>query len=400
MPNNCFVSLFSGAGGLDIGLEMAGWKGLYASDIDPAAVATLRANQGASLGNARFLEHAKVEQADIRDLTGDGILSAIDMKRGEVPLLIGGPPCQSWSSAGRQGGFADPRGRLFSDFVRIARELDVRWLMFENVRGLLTARGLDGRPGSALQHIRQELLEAGFQTAVTLVNAADFGVGQRRVRLIVFGYRDADPWEFPPATHGKDASGMLQPWVTLGELLGGLPGPTEAEIIRPSGTLAEQIQGLAPGTGVKSPGKRETTRPGGHWGYKQGAFVADPAKPARTVTANSQQDWIRDPSNGLRRLSPRECAAIQSFPKGWKFVGKGADHYRLIGNAVPPGLALELGKALLMHSRNALSAEAAHDDLKPLPPALTAAIRYTERDERRNGASRMAAPDRRRRQAA
>lgn len=399
MQSNCFISLFSGAGGLDVGLEASGWTGLYASDIDRCAVETLMANQGEALAG-RFLADAKIEHADVRVLTGEGILTSIGAKRGDIPLLVGGPPCQSWSSAGRQGGFDDPRGRLFSDFVRLAGELGVRWLMFENVRGLLTARGRDGRPGSALEQIRLELLEAGFQTAVSLVNAADYGVAQRRVRLIVFGYRDEFPLQIPLPTHCKDPSDGLLPWVSMIEQIGAIAAPTETEVIRPSGLLAHQLSRIQPGSGVKSPGKPETTRPGGHWGYKQGAFVADLSKPARTVTANSQQDWIRDPDLGLRRLSPRECAAIQSFPVDWQFVGKRVDQYRLIGNAVPPKLAMALGGALLRHVEKISAMAFQHCGLQPLPPALTAAIRYTERDHSRNGASRLAAPDRRARRAA
>lgn len=400
MASNCFVSLFSGAGGLDIGLEAAGWIGRYASDVDPIAIDTLKSNKGRSIGGRQYLEHATIELADVRSLTGEHILEEIGAAFGEIPLLVGGPPCQSWSSAGRQGGFDDPRGRLFSDFVRLAGELGVRWIMFENVRGLLTARGMDGRPGSALEQIRRELLDAGFQTAVSLVNAADYGIAQRRVRLIVFGYRDSEPFTFPAATHGKDPTVNTLPWQSLRELVATIPGPDASEILRPSDHLAKQLEALPEGSGVKSPGKLESTRPGGHWGYKQGAFVTDPSKPARTVTANAQQDWYRDAVHGLRRLSPRECAAIQSFPDGWVFSGRRNDHFRQIGNAVPPALAKVLGTALLAHLQKSDGALASHANLDPLHSTLMSAIRYTERDQMRNGASRRAAPSRRSRQAA
>lgn len=393
MLDSCFISLFSGAGGLDLGFEVAGWKGLYATDIDACAIETLRSNQGKHILGCEFLAEAKIEKSDVRSLTGSYILGTNGLLRGSVPLLIGGPPCQSWSSAGRQRGFADPRGQLFSDFVRIANELDVRWIMFENVRGLLTARGPDGQPGSALELIRQQLLNSGFQSAVTLVNAADYGVGQRRVRLIVFGYRLGDTWSLPAPSHDKCgilSSGPL-PWVTLDDVLSSIPKPMPDEIVVPSGLLAHQMRGLPPGTGVKSPGKREATRPGGHWGYKQGAFIADPKKPARTVTANAQQDWIYDSDHGLRRLSPRECAAIQSFPQSWEFCGKRNDIYRLVGNAVPPRLAQVLGASLMSHMQTRPVLPISRADLAPLPPGLISAIRYTQREEFRNGASRRLA---------
>jgi DNA (cytosine-5)-methyltransferase 1 len=282
----------------------------------------------------------------------------------------------------------------------MAVELDVRWILFENVRGLLTARGSDGTPGSALKLIRSKLLSAGFQTAVSLLNAADYGLPQRRVRLFVIGYRSGDAPQFPKATHSAmcELSGLgSEPWVCLRDCLSEVTPLSADEIIRPSGRMATELKNIAPGTGVKSQGKIESTRPGGHWGYKQGAFVADLDLPARTITASAQQDWIIDPKLGLRRLCPRECAAIQTFPKEWVFIGNSATQYRLIGNAVPPNLALVVGKALLSHTKkpDRVTKRPAFTDLLPLAPQLAAAIRYTAKEEARNGASRKMAPSKR-----
>jgi DNA (cytosine-5)-methyltransferase 1 len=396
MAGNFFVSLFSGAGGLDIGLEEAGWVCKYASDLDQAAVETLVCNKGQRLANSPALQDAFVERGDVRSARGADILAKGGVRPGDVTLLAGGPPCQSWSSAGHQHGFRDPRGQLFTDFVRVAVELGVRWLLFENVRGLLTARGPDGAPGSALQHIRTRLLHVGFQTAVYLLNAADYGVPQRRVRLFVIGYRAGDPPPVPVTTHAPQRSLALKPWNTLGQCLRSVSAIKQHEIIRPSGKLAADLARVMPGSGVKSPGKPETTRPGGHWGYKQGAFVADLEIPARTVTAGAQQDWIRDPVLGLRRLCPRECAAIQTFPKSWEFAGNWASQYRLIGNAVPPALAEVLGRTLRHHIAVQPPARStAHLALLPLPEQLSQAVRYTAKEEARNGHSRRAAPSRR-----
>ncbi|CAA7618866.1 DNA cytosine methyltransferase [Magnetospirillum sp. UT-4] len=396
MARNSFVSLFSGAGGLDIGLEEAGWVCHYASDLDQDAVETLTANKGRRLARSVALNEAFVERADVRHSMGRDILAKGGIRRGDVTLLAGGPPCQSWSSAGHQHGFEDPRGQLFADFVRLAGELDVRWLVFENVRGLLTARGPDGVPGTALQLIRAKLLSAGFQTAVTLLNAADFGLAQRRVRLFVIGYRAGDIPPFPVATHGKDPVDGLKPWMPLRACLSTLSPLAEDEVIRPSGKLAHDLALVSPGSGVKSPGKAETTRPGGHWGYKQGAFVADLAVPARTVTASAQQDWVKDPVLGLRRLCPRECAAIQTFPPTWAFAGNRTSQYRQIGNAVPPRLAELVGKSLLDHVASQPTSGAVHHlALLPLPDELAKAVRYTAKEEARNGQSRRAAAPRR-----
>jgi DNA (cytosine-5)-methyltransferase 1 len=395
MAHNTFVSLFSGAGGLDIGLEEAGWCCRYAADIDDDAVASLTLNKGLSLARSVALKEAFVEQADVRGSSGREIFSKAGIVKGDVALLAGGPPCQSWSSAGHQKGFDDPRGQLFSDFVRLAVELDARWLLFENVRGLLTARGPDGVPGTALNLIRMRLLEAGFQTAVSLLNAADYGLPQRRVRLFVIGYRAGDAPAFPAPTHSKRPLLGVKTWVPLGDCLSALAPLSAAEVIKPSGRLASELSLIEPGSGVKSPGKAETTRPGGHWGYKQGAFVADLMLPARTVTASPQQDWIRDPVHGVRRLCPRECAAIQTFPADWRFAGNRASQYRQIGNAVPPALAEQLGVTLLGHISVKPSMPHSHGVLLPLNPQLLKAVRYTAKEEARNGQSRRAAPPKR-----
>ncbi len=390
------VSLFSGLGGLDLGLESAGWDCVYATDIDPRAIESLHANQGTPLLNGRrFMADAHIEVGDVRTIRGDDILARAGQRRGGITLLAGGPPCQSWSSAGHQLGFDDPRGQLIKDYLRIASELDCRYLLFENVRGLVTARGPDGVPGSALAWLRERLFSLGWQTHVELFNAADYGVAQRRVRVVLVGYRAGDRPLLPEPTHSKHVESGKLPWVTLGQCIGELSPLTEDEVIRPSGKLAIELAHINPGSGVKSPGKPEATRPGGHWGYKQGAFVADPALPARTVTANAQQDWIKDARLGLRRLTPRECAALQSFPSQWVIAGRRVDQYRLIGNAVPPRLAQAVGTTLLA------SCEGSSDTAKwtapaPLPERLQSAIEYTRREERRNGPSRRAAPVKRR----
>jgi DNA (cytosine-5)-methyltransferase 1 len=396
-----FISLFSGAGGLDIGFEQAGWSCAYASDIDKTSVATLERNRCLRLGSVSLLRESFIEQADVQDLRGKEVLAKAGLRKGSALALVGGPPCQSWSSAGHQLGLQDPRGRLIRDYVRLAAELDVRWLVFENVRGLLTARGPDGEPGSALSYLRQALLNAGFQSEVNLLNAADFGVAQRRVRLFLLGFRRGDRPAFPEPTHARNADLLdhdRMPWVTLSECLEQVGKLDKTEVIRPSTKLARSLEKLPNGSGLRSPGKRESTRPGGHWGYKQGCFVADPNLPSRTITASSQQDWIRDKLFGLRRLSPRECAAIQAFPMQYEFVGNRSAQYRQVGNAVPPKLACAIAETLGDHVRVSLNYRGRHaqrNELLPLPTALASYIEYTRKEEERNGDSRRAAPAKR-----
>lgn len=388
-----FISMFSGAGGLDRGLEAAGFACRYASDHDPVAIETLRAD-------ARHEDERPKVLADVRRLTGRDILKTAGLRVGEAPLMAGGPPCQSWSSAGRQRGLNDPRGQLFRDFVRLADECGARIILFENVRGMLTARGPEGEPGGALHLIRQTLLQRGYASRVELLNAADYGVPQRRVRLFIVGFRGVSPPVFPVPTH-QDPSReqslypgtLLKPWVPMSSCVIPEHKLTSDEHIRPSPKMAKRLEGICPGNGIKSPGKRETTRPGGHWGYMQGGFVADTGRPSRTITASSQQDWIQLNDGSHRRLTPKECAALQTFPSGWTPKGGRAAQYRQIGNAVPPKIAEIIGSVL----RQMLTEEPRNDarsnfegESLALPPHLQAHVRYTKSEHARNGESRRA----------
>lgn len=393
-----FISLFSGAGGLDLGLERSGWKGCFATDLEADAVATLQRNRGRRIKGGKFAEHAEIVHGDVRDLTSEGILGGAGLCRGEIPLMVGGPPCQSWSSAGLQKGFDDPRGVLFEEFVRLADECGCRLVLFENVRGMLTARGPDGEPGGALRVIRSTLWAHGYYSTVALLNAADFGVPQRRVRLFILGFRDCARPIFPEPTHRQLNPGEFsfgKDWNPLSSVLLAEEELRQDELIRPTGKMAERLFGIRPGDGVKSAGKSETTRPGGHWGYMQGGFVADPELPSRTITASSQQDWIRLGDGTYRRLCPRECAAIQTFPKNWVFQGNRVSQYRQIGNAVAPCVAEHFGPVL----DAALAGDVFSDprfDPAILPSHLQSSIEYTKREEERNGESRRLAPNKRR----
>ena len=401
-----FLSLFTGAGGMDIGLEQAGWKAIYASDVDGPCVDTLQRNQGFRIGRGvSAFDNALVEKSDILQIDPKQLMDRLGIQSGEITLIAGGPPCQAWSSAGHQLGFNDPRGQLSEAYIRLAEAIRPKIILFENVRGLLTARGYDGRHGGALEHLRRSFLNIGYNTAVQLLNSADYGVPQRRVRLFLIAYQTATAPNFPIPTH-KDPDRLkdgdllgMNKWRTLGDCLENVEQVSEHEIIRPSAKLALQLEEIPDGKGLKSPGKKETTRPGGHWGYKQGAFIADRNRPSRTITASSQQDWIRDPKTGLRRLTPRECAAIQGFPVGWTFEGSRTNQYKQVGNAVPPPLARAIGSKLLEYYVQAVDGEsvaARHRELQALPGKLQSAIAYSIKDHQRNGESRSTAPSRRR----
>jgi DNA (cytosine-5)-methyltransferase 1 len=334
------------------------------------------------------LQGTKIVRADVADLTAADIGLAPD---GELDLVAGGPPCQPFSSAGAQRGLDDPRGVLFEHFARLVGELRPKMFLFENVRGLITARGPSGRPGEALDLVRAAFERAGYSTRCALLNAADFGCPQRRVRLFVIGSRISVLPMFPAPTHA-DAENVfgLPPWRTLGELLATLPPAAADEIVRPSEALEAQLAGLPVGSGLKSAGVRETTRPGGHWGYRQGTFIADPSKPARTVTASSTQDWVRLADGSVRRLTTSECAALQGFPTEWHFVGNRATQYRQIGNAVPVTFGEVIGRALadVACSCRRQGCTEERPPSASLPSKFLDYVNYTARDEARNGSSR------------
>lgn len=393
------VSLFTGAGGLDIGLEQAGFVTVAANDIDRDCIKTLEAAKCAQIPiegwpGRTYLEEAKVIPGGIEDLCARDFRPAGARPRWSPSLLVGGPPCQPFSSSGKMLGLEDPRGRLFEQFVRIADGLRPRVILFENVRGLVTMKGPSGQPGEALALVAEAFESIGYATTFAMLNAADYGAPQRRVRMFMVGVRAGSLPEWPEPTHSERPTesllGALKPWVTLGEFLAGQPKPDASEVIRPSPQVAGALEKLLPGTGLKTPGPREATRPGGHWGYKQGTFVADPAKPARTVTASATQDWVRGRDGKLRRLTWRECAALQGFPREWPFQGNTASKYRQAGNAVPSVFGTVIGGTIVATLRTTARAR---PQSAPWPGSFVEAIRYTVKENARNGESRRRVAD-------
>jgi DNA (cytosine-5)-methyltransferase 1 len=386
------VSLFTGAGGLDIGLEQAGFQTVTATDLDEDCVATLRTNQRLGIepgGGRKFLEVANIFAADVVTVAPEQ-LRPPGCERSWVPdLMAGGPPCQPFSSSGKMLSLGDSRGRLFEHFVRLAAALQPRLILFENVRGLVTARGARGEPGEVLGQVKEAFERIGYATTFALLNAADYGCPQRRVRCFMMATRCTALPTFPEPSHTQAPQASLfgprLPWVTLGQFLASFPPPTDGEVVRPSAALAARLAALPEGSGLKSAGAREATRPGGHWGYRQGTFIADPNEPARTVTASASQDWVRAPDGSLRRLTLREGAALQGFPDEWQFIGPVASRFRQVGNAVPTVLGRVLGEAMVAAL---LGGRRPKPQSAPLPAEFVAAAAYTRKEGRRNGASR------------
>lgn len=356
------ASLFSGAGGLDIGIESAGFEVVLRADSSPECCETLRANgREASL-------------MDIRSLKS--LPAGLD-------LVFGGPPCQSFSSAGSMGGVGDPRGQLVFEFARLVASAKPKLFLMENVRGLATTRSPDGVPGGVLKALVAAMEGEGYACRVAMLNAADFGSPQRRVRLFIMGSLAGPPPDEPEPIRWK---GGDPAWETLGQFLERHGDTDEAAWSRPTPELAAALDGVPDGSGLKSPGKREATRPSGHWGYKQGAFVADRSLPARTVTASPTTDLVRLPDGSLRRLTLREIAGLQGFPTGWRFCGTRSQRFRQAGNAVPGPLAKAVGERLAARLASWDASEPPASS--PLPDAVLRSISRTKWEQRRNGESR------------
>ena len=388
------VSIFTGAGGLDIGFERAGFSIVSAVELHPKYCETIKKNQANSLtipGTARsYYDGTLILNEDIANVTGGQLANGND----SIDCLIGGPPCQSFSSAGKQLSIFDHRGTLIYEYLRILTELQPKTFLFENVRGLITAKGQNGNPGEVLKELLERFKNAGYNCRVALLNAADYGAYQRRVRCFIIGSRIAAAPEFPNPEFAEEESLSLIPeycrrkWNTLADFLALYADTDESQWVRPTAELMEQLKDVEEGSGLKSKGRVEATRPSGHWGYRQGTFIADKTKPARTVTGSSSQDWIRLDDGSIRRLTEREVALLQGFPIEWQFCGTKADHFQQIGNAVPTVFGEILGRTIASYLNGKYKSYPSKNEIV-LPRDITEAIRYTIYDNERNGQFRV-----------
>jgi DNA (cytosine-5)-methyltransferase 1 len=352
------VSLFSGAMGLDIGLEQAGAELALAVDVLEEAVETARLNR----------PDLPVAQGDLRSMTGSEIRHLASLESGDpIDILAGGPPCQSFSTAGKRRALDDPdRGPLLFEFVRLLGELRPRCFVLENVPGLLSAssqwrqlpynnngKRIDEHHGSLFRELSSRIGDAGYSVAHALLRAADFGVPQTRTRVFVVGFLDGRKFEFPSPSHCKDDSPLLPPWRTLRDALEGLtdddsPCATFSErkrhflsMVPPGGNWRD----LPPPVQEESMGKAFLAK-GGRSGFWRRLAFDRPSPTILTEPQNASTSLCHP--DEIRPLSVRECARIQTFPDKWKFLGSRSAQYKLVGNAVPPRLAEAIGEALLL----------------------------------------------------
>ncbi|NPD30432.1 DNA cytosine methyltransferase [Eggerthellaceae bacterium zg-1084] len=344
LPAITAISFFSGALGLDLGFEQAGIKALLYCENDLKCRMTINANRpdAALVG-------------DIATLTKQDVLerARIPEKRG-VDIMFGGPPCQAFSTAGARRAFADVRGNAFLCYLELAKQIKPRYLVIENVRGLLSTpyplrkNGEPVRQG-ALTVILKKLTAMGYRTSFNLYNAANFGAPQLRDRIVMVAKREGQlaPWLTP--THSCDASWGLPKWRTLKDACAHLQTQPQHHTQFPEKRLryfrmlkeGQYWRDLPTSLQAEAMGKAHALS-GGKTGFYRRLSWDKPSPTLVTSPTMPATDLCHPTLN--RPLSVEEYAAIQGFPSDWRFCGDITNAYRQIGNAVP----IDLGRAIAL----------------------------------------------------
>lgn len=348
------VSLFTGAMGLDLGLEAAGFETSVCVENDSLAVETIRLNR----------PRLPVIEESIVQMTGERLIEVGELGDDPVLLVAGGPPCQAFSMFGNREGIYDSRGRLVFEFIRIVSELQPHVFVMENVRGLLSMslvpkskKGeLDNAPpgyfekGSLLKRVFSGFADIGYRVDCFVVNAVNYGAPQNRERLILIGNRHDLLSCFPGPRYSNRPEDGLPPFKTLGEVIGdGFEDPCPEVLdfsprklryvsMVPQGgnwrSLPEEIQEESMGKSYRLKGGRSA-----YWRRLSFDFPS----PTVVTMPNHAGTSMCHPTED-RAISVGEAAAIQGFPRDWKFAGSTGDKFRQVGNAVPTKLGQVAGE--------------------------------------------------------
>lgn len=365
-------SFFSGAMGLDLGLEAAGIAAEIAVENDPWCCKTIRKNR----------PKVRVYEESITSISYEDLMRAA-VKKPEPLVMAGGPPCQSFSSAGNRAALNDPRGILIFEYFRLIKEVRPQYFIFENVGNLLTStlrhRPIDKRPGkrwnlrsysnggnhqeegieplsqeemsgSAFRYLLREIDTLQYSIRFSILNSADYGSPQKRIRFIMLGCRDYPAPDLPTPTHGKDASKYL----TLRDAIYDLrnsPGPHSVYTDR----IASFFRKIPPGGNWRSLEQKDQREilgasiesGGGKTGFMRRLTWDEPC-PTLTTKSNRKGTALCHPDQ-IRPLSVKEYARIQGFPDVWYFSGAMNIQYSQIGNAVPVILGKAIGQGIVAH---------------------------------------------------
>lgn len=342
-PSLAAVGLFAGAGGLDLGVEQAGYSLKYVVELDATAVGTLRSNT-----RRYFPRLAEVQPQDITTLDPRTLMREIGIGPGDLDLLVGGPPCVAFSKSGfhlaykREG--RDPRASLLDDYVRFLDILRPCAFIIENVFGL--AYQNQSRP--FFQRLAAAITRLGYSFTHGILNAADYGVPQNRQRLFMIGARDGQQLELPPPTHWgeherrarPDWASRLLPHVTAGIALSDLESDPEAEEVV-NGKYGHLLPGIPPGGNYLHYTAHEGyPAPMFEWRSRYWTFLLklDPHRPASTIQGQPGP-YVGPFHWENRRLRVPELKRLHGFPDDYQFAGSRREIQLQIGNAVPPLLA-------------------------------------------------------------
>jgi DNA (cytosine-5)-methyltransferase 1 len=335
------ADFFSGAGGLSLGLTNAGFQPVFAFDADPYACETYRRNLG-----------GHVTQTDALALSARVICEKVRIKPGDLTLVCGGPPCQGFSTQ-RRGMPQDSRNDLVISFATLAADLNPAVILIENVPGLLGERGRD-----YIHKVAQALEKRGYQHTSRILDAADYGVPQHRLRAFILAWQPtrAAAFSFPRPTHTGTS------WLTVRDAIGDLPEPPDdyTEHLRFANHVRVRISprnelriAHVPigGSRIDLPPELQLPCHRNANGHRHldvyGRLFWD--RPAATITAmfdNFTRGRFAHPDRN-RSITAREGARLQTFPDTFRFYGPKKDVARQIGNAVPPRLAEQIGSAII-----------------------------------------------------
>lgn len=330
------ISLFSGAGGLDLGFEKAGFNIVMANEFDKGIWATYEKNHSVPLikGDIR-----SIKESDFPD---------------KVDGIIGGPPCQSWSEAGALRGINDERGQLFFDYIRILREKQPKFFLAENVSGMLA-----NRHSEAVKNIVSKFEDCGYDVTINLVNAADYGVPQDRKRVFYIGFRKDlhIDFKFPePTTPNPEQK------LTLRDAIGDLVDTAVPALPKNKTNGKLKILNHEYFIGAYSTifMSRNRVR-----SWDEQAFTVQasgrqcqlhPQAPKMELVAKNKRRFVPGKEELYRRLTVRECARIQGFPDDFEFIYTDVDYgYKMIGNAVPVNLAYIIAKQIMYTLNNTVN---------------------------------------------
>lgn len=346
------VSIFSGAMGLDLGLEKAGLDIAICVEMDKLACQTIRANSS-----------IPVIENDINKISTEEILTTANLSKDEVFAVVGGPPCQAFSTAGKRLSLQDFRGNAIIRYMQIIEEIDPPYFILENVRGIQSTplnvvpfeyeqeyNGLLEMPGSMMYFLWNEFRKLGYSLSFTLFNCANYGVPQIRERVVILGSKKGRI-PLPSPTHSRTGVETGKKWTSIGEAFEGLgaehqyleiPQRIKRHLIHLK--EGENWRNLPEGIQKEAMGKSFDLEGGKTGFYRRLSFSAP--SPALLTSPIMNATLLAHPTE-MRALSVQEYARIQQFPDAWKFQGRLTDIYRQIGNAVPVGMGYTVGKTLM-----------------------------------------------------